>query len=173
MARPKKEETDRTRSIVLSYIKENVDDDGYLKMSATALSLDRGISAVGIKTALKNLADDGKVEYTATNDVPDQNGRNNRGFLIHLVSNVKPLIVPVKVETPMRKCPKCGTEAPAVGARFCWKCGASLLSDRELLKEAFDRVFPKIARLSTDSAEMNEIMTVIGKVGKLAFEEVS
>lgn len=84
-----------------------------------------------------------------------------------------PIVIQVKDERPLRKCNKCGTFGPNPNARFCWKCGASLLSDRELLKEAFDRVFPKIAKLSTDSAEMNEIMTVIGKVGKMAFEEVS
>lgn len=170
MGRKSKEEEQRVRSIVLSFIKENVDEDGYLKMSASALSLDRGIPAWSIRTALKNLADDGKVEVAETNDVTDANGRNNRGMLVHLVSNTQPLVVPVKVETPVRKCGKCGTDAPAVGARFCWKCGASLLSEKELLKEAFDRVFPKIARALTDS-DANEIMTVIGKVGQLAFKE--
>ena len=171
MGRRSKEEEQRVRSIVLSFIKENVDEDGYLKMSASALSLDRGIPTWSIRTALKNLADDGKVEVAETNDVTDSNGRNNRGMLVHLVRDTQPLVVPVKVEAPVRKCSKCGTDAPAVGARFCWKCGASLLSDRELLKEAFDRVFPKIAKLTTDSAEGNEIMTVIGNVAKMAFEK--
>jgi len=172
MARPKKEQTDLTRNIVLSYIRENVDEDGYTKMNISSVSMDRGISYSSVKNALKSLAVDGKIEYTNTDDVIDQSGRVNRGFLVHLIGNVQPLIVPVKVETPVRKCEKCGTDAPAVGARFCWKCGASLLTEKELLKEAFDRVFPKIAKLGTDSTEMNEIMTVIGKVANMAFKEV-
>lgn len=172
MARPKKEQTDHTRNIVLSYIRENVDEDGYTKMNISSVSMDRGISYSSVKNALKSLAVDGKIEYTNTDDVIDQNGRANRGFLVHLIGNVQPLIVPVKVEATVRKCEKCGTDAPAVGARFCWKCGASLLTEKELLKEAYDRVLPKIAKLGTDSTEMNEIMTIIGKVANMAFKEV-
>lgn len=172
MGRPKKEQTDHTRNIVLSYIRENVDEDGYTKMNISSVSMDRGISYSSVKNALKSLAVDGKIEYTNTDDVIDQSGRVNRGFLVHLIGNVQPLIVPVKVEAPVRKCEKCGTDAPAVGARFCWKCGASLLTEKELLKEAYDRVLPKIAKLGTDSTEMNEIMTIIGKVANMAFKEV-
>ena len=170
MARRSKAEEQKVQSIVLAFIKENADEDGYMKMSASSLSLDRGIPTWSIRTALKNLADNGKVEIAETNDVTDSSGRNNRGFLVRLITS-QPMVIPVKEETPVRKCSVCGTEAPALGARYCWKCGASLLSDRELLKEAFDRVFPKIAKLSTDSAEMNEIMTVIGKVASIAFDK--
>lgn len=171
MGRKSKEEEQRVRSLVLSFIKENVDEDGYLKMSASALSLDRGIPAWSIRTALKNLADEGRVEFTETNDVTDSNGRNNRGLIVRLVTTT-PMVVPVKEERPIRVCEKCGAVGANADARFCWKCGASLLTEKELLKEAYDRVLPKIAKLGTDSTEMNEIMTVIGKVANMAFKEV-
>lgn len=157
------EEGKRIRSIVLQYLKDNSDCDGYSKISCQAFALDRGIPYYTVRAAIEKLSDEGKIEYA----------RTGNGFIVRMIDIPNPLVIQVKDERPLRKCDKCGTFGPNPNARFCWKCGASLLSDRELLKEAFDRVFPKIAKLSTDSAEMNEIMTVIGKVGKMAFEEVS
>lgn len=167
MGRPRKDGTKinntmRRQNILMDYLREQADGrHNWFGFSATAYALDRGENHVTIMTDLRKFEQEGKIEVEA---------RQGSGTLIRFPEIKEP---EVEVKLPVRVCAKCGTEAPDPEARFCWKCGASLLSDRELLKEAFDRVFPKIAKLSTDSAEMNEIMTVIGKVGKMAFEEVS
>lgn len=154
--------TMRRQNILMDYLREQADGrHNWFGFSATAYALDRGENHVTIMTDLRKFEQEGKIEVEA---------RQGSGTLIRFPETKEP---EVEVKLPVRVCTKCGKEAPDPEARFCWKCGASLLSDRELLKEAFDRVFPKIAKLSTDSVEMNEIMTVIGKVGKMAFEEVS
>ena len=165
MGRPRKDgtridNTARRQSVLMDYLRQEAHDGhDWFGFSANAYALDRGECHGTIRTDIMKLADEGKIEFTS---------KPGSGFFIRIPEPKEPEPQPVIV----RKCAKCGSDAPNPEARFCWKCGASLLSDRELLKEAFDRVFPKIAKLSTDSAEMNEIMTVIGKVGKLAFDYV-
>lgn len=160
MARPigwTTKDTERTKLLVFDHLRKVCGgQDAWFPFNASEFALDRGVSRETIQQSVKRLASDGKLEYE---------GKPGWGYMVHLTE------IPEEPEEklPLRTCAKCGTEAPDPEARFCWKCGASLLSDRELLKEAFDRVFPKIAKLSTDSVEMNEIMTVIGKVGKMAF----
>lgn len=162
MGRPRKDGTRidnamRRRGILMDHLRQEANGKhNWFAFSANSYALDRGECRVTIANDMRKLAEDGKVEL---------NVQNGSRFFVRIP---EPKEAPVET-IPLRVCAKCGTEAPDPEARFCWKCGASLLSDRELLKEAFDRVFPKIAKLSTDSVEMNEIMTVIGKVGKIAF----
>lgn len=157
-----KEEGKRIRNIVLQFIKDTADVDGYTKVNCQALALDRGIPSSSVRLAVDKLSEEGKVEFA----------RTSNGLLVRLVDIPNPLVVSVKEERPIRKSEKCGAVGANADARFCWKCGASLLTEKELLKEAYDRVLPKIAKLGTDSTEMNEIMTVIGKVANIAFKEV-
>lgn len=165
MGRPRKDgtridNTIRRQAILMDFLREQADGQHcWFGFSANGYALDRGECNGTIRNDIMKLRDEGKIEFKSS---------KGSGFLIR-IPEAEDLTAEVKL--PVRVCAKCGTDAPDPNARFCWKCGASLLSDRELLKEAFDRVFPKIAKLTTDSAEGNEIMTVIGNVAKMAFEK--
>lgn len=158
---------------LLRILKEKADQYGEAEVKMTEIGLEYGISNRAVRQSMGRLKEKGYLDFEYVN-----NGRAGHYFRVWIIdqNKVEPKTLDeIMEEEPvkMRVCKHCGSKAFNEDARFCWKCGASLLSDKELLKEAFDRVFPKIAKLSTDSVEMNEIMTVIGKVGKMAFEEVS
>ena len=61
-------------------------------------------------------------------------------------------------KSPKKKCPKCGVESE-LHFNFCWKCGADLRSEGELLIEEVKRLRGYIAHLPAEMATSADIIT--------------
>lgn len=161
-------ETNQNRKNLLNYIKGNMDRDGYLVFKCREYAKEHGIQQQNVVRMVKYFEDQNLIEYESM---------RRDGYLIHYLDIDEPSKkssneVEVKVsELPHRKCPKCGFEAPNHYAKFCWSCGASLLSEKEVLRDEFRLAIGKIYRLSTDSKAVNEIMQTMIKVEKFIFSE--
>lgn len=138
--------------ILMQTLRRNADKDGYVIFNGSVFALEHGISASTSSRIMKNLQDEGKLEYT-------KNGDN--GSLVHLIQ---------KGPEP-RKCPKCGEAAHDANSRFCHRCGASLLTEKEQLKYRLDMLLPRLYREIKDPAVANETMELIGTLKKIVFEE--
>lgn len=154
------EQKDKIDSNVFRYLSEACGSDvGTLMISHIAKEC--GCGSDGVKASLDRLRADGKVDYERVSQ------NRNRGFRFVVNQGSAPV---VKNDRPARICPACGEPATDKRARFCFVCGSSLLSKKELLKERYMSVLPKISRLIPDSRTTNEILTVLGQVAELAFE---
>lgn len=139
-------------TIMLQHLRSVADTDGYATFSGSAFALDHGISTETTSKIIRNLSDAGRLEYTRA-------GRS--GYLVHLIhQNPEP-----------RRCPKCGETANDTESRFCHRCGASLLTEKEQLKERLDRLVPRLYRSINDSSVANEAMELIGTLKKIVFKE--
>lgn len=141
--------------VLLQHLRGLADNDGYATFSERAFALDRGVSNTTIHNTIKRLQDQGKLEYTNV-------GR--KGTLVHLLKSEQP-------KDNLRKCPKCGETAHDANSRFCHRCGASLLTEKEQLKYRLDRLLPRLYREIKDPAVANEAMELIGTLKKIVFEE--
>ena len=138
--------------ILMQTLRKNADKDGYVIFNGSVFALEHGISASTSSRIMKNLQDQGKLEYT-------KNGDN--GSLVHLIQK----------DPDLRKCPKCGETAHDANSRFCHMCGASLLTEKEQLKYRLDRLLPRLYREIKDPSVANEAMELIGTLKKIVFEE--
>ena len=80
---------------------------------------------------------------------------------------------PTPKEEPIdrSKCPKCGTALPG-GAKYCYMCGERMpKTEMEQLKDAFQEVVARVARMYNNSDRANKDLTIMQKVGALAFKE--
>ena len=141
--------------ILLQHLRGLADNDGYVTFSARAFALDRGVSYNTIQRAIIRLYGQGKLEYT---------NMGKKGTLVHLLKSEQP-------SADLRKCPKCGETAHDANSRFCHRCGASLLTEKEQLKYRLDRLLPRLYREIKDPAVANEAMELIGTLKKIVFEE--
>lgn len=141
--------------ILLQHLRGLADNDGYVTFSARAFALDRGVSYTTIQKVINRLYGLGKLEYTNM-------GKN--GTLVHLIKSEQPTV-------DLRKCPKCGETAHDANSRFCHRCGASLLTEKEQLKYRLDRLLPRLYREIKDPAVANEAMELIGTLKNIVFKE--
>ena len=141
--------------ILLQHLRGLADNDGYVTFSARAFALDRGVSYTTIQNVINRLYERGKLEYT---------NMGKKGTLVHLLKSEQPTV-------DLRKCPKCGETAHDANSRFCHRCGASLLTEKEQLKYRLDRLLPRLYREIKDPAVANEAMELIGTLKKIVFEE--
>lgn len=141
--------------ILLQHLRGLADNDGYVTFSARAFALDRGVSYTVIQRVINRLYGQGKLEYT---------NMGKKGTLVHLLRSEHPTV-------DLRKCPKCGETAHDANSRFCHRCGASLLTEKEQLKYRLDRLLPRLYREIKDPAVANEAMELIGTLKKIVFEE--
>ena len=138
--------------ILLQHLRSNADNNGYVTFNGSAFALDHGISPETTARLMRNLQDAGRLEYTRA---------GSAGSLVRLIPK----------EPEPRKCPKCGEAAHDTESRFCHRCGASLLTEKEQLKDRLDRLVPRLYRSINDSSVANEAMELIGTLKKIVFKE--
>ena len=141
--------------ILIQHLRGLADDDGYVTFSARSFALDRGVSYTTIQNVINRLYGQGKLEYT---------NMGKKGTLVHLLKSEQPNV-------DLRKCPKCGETAHDANSRFCHRCGASLLTEKEQLKYRLDRLLPRLYREIKDPAVANEAMELIGTLQNIVFKE--
>lgn len=144
-------------AILLQYLRSTADPDGYVTFNGSTFALDHGISPSTSSKLLRKLEKDGRLEYTR---------EGKFGSLVHLIP---PEADPQKPEP--RKCPKCGESAHDDHARFCYRCGTSLLSEREQIKEQIGKLLPRIFREIDSSALVSELSSVMSRLMDIAFKE--
>lgn len=155
------------RQKLMDYIKQHTDESGYAIVTTHQVQLYCGLDSMTLIRYLDYFSNAGVVDYT----------REGYGkYLVHMESTdaepsketVKVQIAPVK---KLRICPKCKTQAPDQTALFCFKCGTSLLSEKEQLRREFNNTLGYICRIVKNPTDVNKIMTVMTKVDKFAFAE--
>lgn len=157
---------------LLRILKEKADQFGEADLKKQDIALEYGISNAAITKSMDRLKEKGYIDFEFTN-----RGRAGSYYRVWLVdqNKVEPKEdeAPVEVEpvAKLRICKCCGSKALNEGARFCWNCGATLLTEQEQLAEQLNTLLPKVARSITDSAVSNELFQVIAKLRKLAFKE--
>lgn len=155
---------------LLRILKEKADQYGEVEMRKQDIALEYGISNAAITKSMDRLKEKGYIDFEFTN-----RGRAGSFYRVWLVDQNK---VEVKDEEPVMEDPKlrvckcCGSKALNENARFCWNCGATLLTEQEQLSEQLNALMPKVARSITDAAVSNELFQIIAKLRKLAFGEV-
>jgi hypothetical protein len=150
------------RTSFVEYIKSRVDPDGYMTLRTSAVAADLGLDSMCVQRYLKHFAGSGRVEFE----------REQKGvYIVKYNGNTQPasdnlVYVPL---SEFRKCPKCGAEACNTKSRFCWRCGSSLLSEKEQVKEEYHNILGFICRVVKNPMDIKKIMEVLSKVEKIAF----
>lgn len=156
---------------LLRILKEKADQYGEVEMRKQDIALEYGISNAVITKSMDRLKEKGYIDFEFTN-----RGRAGSFYRVWLVdqNNVEPKTLEeiVEDEPKRRVCKCCGSKALNENARFCWNCGATLLTEQEQLSEQLNALMPKVARSITDAAVSNELFQIIAKLRKLAFGEV-
>ena len=156
---------------LLRRLKEGADQYGEVEVKKQDIALEYGISTSAISKSMERLKEKGYIDYEFTN-----RGRAGSYFKVWLVDQNKVEVKdeePVIEEPKLRVCKCCGKKALSEEARFCWNCGATLLTEQEQLKEQLDSLLPKVARSLTDASVSNELFQMIAKLRKLALGEVT
>lgn len=170
MSRPKGwtiEKSNAVRHAVWDYLKKNADEEGYLVFNSASFALDRGVDSTTIQRCVRKIAEDGKIEYTRA---PADGVHTNSGLLIRLLQNERKPEEQATISA-LRKCPKCGELAHDIRSRFCYRCGTSLLTEKELLKERCNNFLPRLFRAIPDASVGNEATELIHKLMEIAFKE--
>ena len=155
---------------LLRILKEKADQYGEVEMRKQDIALEYGISNSAITKSMDRLKEKGYIDFEFTN-----RGRAGSFYRVWLVDQNKVEAKdeePVIEEPKLRVCKCCGSKALNENARFCWNCGATLLTEQEQLSEQLNALMPKVARSITDAAVSNELFQIIAKLRKLAFGEV-
>ena len=155
---------------LLRILKEKADQYGEVEMRKQDIALEYGISNSAITKSMDRLKEKGYIDFEFTN-----RGRAGSYYRVWLVDQNKVEVKdeePVMEEPKLRVCKCCGSKALNENARFCWNCGATLLTEQEQLSEQLNALMPKVARSITDAAVSNELFQIIAKLRKLAFGEV-
>lgn len=149
---------------LLRILKEKADQYGEAEVRKQDIALEYGISVTSIGKSMDRLKEKGYIEYEFTN-----RGRAGSFFRVWFIdqNKVEAEAQPVE-EAKLRICKCCGSKALTPEARFCWKCGSTLLTDGEVLKEQLNALLPRVARCITDSAVSNELFQTIAKLRELA-----
>ena len=151
------------RTSFIEYIKSRVEPDGYMALRASAVKLDLGLDSMCVKRYLTHFAETGVIEFM----------RERKGvYIVKYNGNTQPAsdnFVYIPLGNKLRKCPKCGELACNAESKFCWKCGSSLLSEKEILKAEFNNTLGYICRLINNPSDVNKIMATMTKVQKFAF----
>lgn len=156
---------------LLRILKEKADQFGEAEVKKQDIALEYGISNAAITKSMDRLKEKGYIDFEFTN-----RGRAGSYYRVWLVDQNKVEVKdeePVIEEPKLRVCKCCGSKALNEDARFCWHCGATLLTEQEQLSEQLNALMPKVARSMTDASVSNELFQVIGKLRKLALGEVT
>lgn len=154
---------------LLRILKEKADQFGEAEVKKQDIALEYGISNAAITKSMDRLKEKGYIDFEFTN-----RGRAGSYYRVWLVDQNKVEVKdeePVMEEPKLRVCKCCGSKALNENARFCWNCGATLLTEQEQLSEQLNALMPKVARSITDAAVSNELFQIIAKLRKLAFKE--
>lgn len=152
------------RQSFMTYITENMDEQGYLFVRTSDVEQKLGLDPQTVHRYLEHFCKEGRLEYSH-----EQKGVWLVNYRSH--QQVPQNSVYVPIAKPRRICPKCKVEAPNDGARFCWKCGSSLLSEKEQVKEEYLNILGFICRVVKNPMDAKKIMEVLSKVEKIAFGE--
>lgn len=158
---------------LLRILKEKADQFGEAEVKKQDIALEYGISNAAITKSMDRLKEKGYIDFEFSN-----RGRAGSYYRVWLIDQNK--VEPKEDEAPvevdpvakLRICKCCGSKALNENARFCWNCGATLLTEQEQLSEQLNALMPKVARSITDAAVSNELFQIIAKLRKLAFGEV-
>ena len=157
---------------LLRILKEKADQYGEAEVRKSDIALEYGISNSAISNSMDRLKEKGYIDFEFTN-----RGRAGSFYRVWLVDQNKEdkALDETVAEEPvkMRVCKCCGKKALSEEARFCWNCGATLLTEQEQLSEQLDSLMPRVARNITDASVSNELFVVIAKLRKLALGEVT
>lgn len=163
---------------LLRIIKEKADQYGEAELRKSDIALEYGISPTSIGKSMDRLKEKSYIDFEFMN-----RGRAGSFYRLWLVDQNKRQDVEAEPteESPsedgpvvkLRMCKRCGTVAASADARFCHRCGESLLTEEEQLKEQLDSLLPRVARSLTDASVSNELFQAIAKLRKLAFGEVT
>lgn len=158
---------------LLRILKEKADQYGEAEVKKQDIALEYGISPSAIGKSMDRLKEKSYIDFEFMN-----RGRAGSFYKVWMVDQNKVEVEeaePVVEEPPvkMRVCKCCGSKALNENARFCWNCGATLLTEQEQLSEQLNALMPKVARSMTDASVSNELFQVIGKLRKLALGEVT
>ena len=152
---------------LLRILKEKADQYGEVEMRKQDIALEYGISNSAITKSMDRLKEKGYIDFEFTN-----RGRAGSYYRVWLVDQNKvEEAQPTEDTAKLRICKCCGSKALNENARFCWNCGATLMTEQEQLSEQLNALLPRVARSMTDSAVSNELFQVIAKLRKLAFKE--
>ena len=152
---------------LLRILKEKADQYGEVEMRKQDIALEYGISNSAITKSMDRLKEKGYIDFEFTN-----RGRAGSYYRVWLIDQNKVEVSDAPVdEQKLRVCKCCGSKALNENARFCWHCGATLMTEQEQLSEQLNALLPRVARSMTDSAVSNELFQVIAKLRKLAFKE--
>ena len=154
---------------LLRILKEKADQYGEAEVKKQDIALEYGISNAAITKSMDRLKEKGYIDFEFSN-----RGRAGSFYRVWLVDQNKVEAKdeePVIEEPKLRVCKCCGSKALNENARFCWNCGATLLTEQEQLSEQLNALMPKVARSITDAAVSNELFQIIAKLRKLAFKE--
>ena len=156
---------------LLRILKEKADQFGEAEVKKQDIALEYGISNAAITKSMDRLKEKGYIDFEFTN-----RGRAGSYYRVWLVDQNKVEVKdeePVMEEPKLRVCKCCGSKALNENARFCWNCGATLLTEQEQLSEQLNALMPKVARSITDASVSNDLFQVIAKLRKLALGEVT
>lgn len=145
---------------LLRIIKEKADQYGEAVIKKGDIMLEYGLSYGGITNSMERLREKGYITFERVNL-----GKDGGGFNITIIDQNK--IEEPEEDVKMRMCRKCGTYALNAEARFCWKCGATLMTDYELLNERLNALMPKVARELVTPDLANDLFEVIAELRKL------
>ena len=152
---------------LLRILKEKADQYGEAEMRKQDIALEYGISNSAITKSMDRLKEKGYIDFEFTN-----RGRAGSYYRVWLIDQNKVEVSDAPVdEQKLRVCKCCGSKALTENARYCWHCGATLMTEQEQLKEQLDSLLPRVARSMTDASVSNELFQVIAKLRKLAFKE--
>lgn len=152
---------------LLRILKEKADQFGEAEVKKQDIALEYGISNSAITKSMDRLKEKGYIDFEFTN-----RGRAGSYYRVWLIDQNKVEVSDAPVdEQKLRVCKCCGSKALNENARFCWHCGATLMTEQEQLKEQLDSLLPRVARSMTDASVSNELFQMIAKLRKLAFKE--
>ena len=178
---PKKRNYSYEDANLLRILKEKADQYGELTVRKQDIMLEYGLSYQSVTESMNRLKEKWYIDFKRNN-----NGQKGSDFSIWLGESRKrdepqeqdkqeppTSETPSTMSVPMRgrTCKRCLTVAPYAEAEFCWKCGASLLTEKELLRREYQDMIQKASREFSDARFCNQFMATMGRVAKLAFEE--
>ena len=154
---------------LLRILKEKADQFGEAEVKKQDIALEYGISNAAITKSMDRLKEKGYIDFEFSN-----RGRAGSYYRVWLVDqNKTEEAQPTEDTAKLRICKCCGSKALNENARFCWNCGATLLTEQEQLSEQLDSLLPRVARSITDASVSNELFQMIAKLRKLALGEVT
>ena len=159
--------------VMLTTLRARAGADGSLQIHKGELMQATGMSYSSVNTSMERLKNRGLIEVEPLSE----NRLDGLFICVDMGEAVKQeaakVVVPI-VTAPkrLRVCPKCGTEASNEQAGFCWRCGSTLKTDDEILREKFQGIVSKLPHMygSAKADELDSDMKVLWAIYKKAFK---